>query len=265
MLWSGTRNIMIIAIIQARMSSQRLRNKVVADIVGQPMIWHVVNRVKSAKKINKVVLATSDQPADQKVIAVARQIGVDSYAGSESDVLDRYYQAAKKYNADIIVRVTGDCPLVDPNIIDQTVEYFLNNDFDYVSTAHTNESMNSAYPDGLDTEVFNFSSLAKAWQEAKLKSEREHVTPYIWKNPKIFKISNWQGDDCDQDYSKMRWTVDEECDLKFVREVYKNLYSNKNVFSMKDILNLLKKNPELTEINSDIQRDEGYIKSLKSD
>lgn len=254
---------MIIAIIQARMSSQRLANKVIADIAGKPMIWHVVNRVKSANKIDKVILATSDKSSDQPIVEIASQMGINSYAGSESDVLDRYYQTAKKYKADVIVRITGDCPLVDPNIINETVEHFLNNKFDYVSTAHTSESMDSTYPDGLDTEVFNFNSLAKAWKEAKLESEREHVTPYIWKNPQIFKIDNWQGKGGHKNYSKMRWTVDEERDLKFVREVYKKLYSNKNIFYMQDVLDLLKKHPELLEINSDIKRDEGYFKSLK--
>ncbi|PIR06977.1 MAG: hypothetical protein COV55_00950 [Candidatus Komeilibacteria bacterium CG11_big_fil_rev_8_21_14_0_20_36_20] len=256
---------MIVAIIQARMSAERLPNKVIADIAGKPMIWHVVNRVKSTSKIDKVILATSDKLIDQKLVEVASQIGIDVYTGSESDVLDRYYQAAKKYKTDIIVRITGDCPLIDPNIIDKTIEYFLKNNFDYVSTAHTNKSMDSAYPDGLDTEVFNFSSLEKAWKEAKLKSEREHVTPYIWNNSQIFKINTFQGDDCDQDYSQMRWTVDEERDLKFVREVYKNLYKDRNIFFMKDILNLLKDYPELLEINSDIKRDDGYFKSLKEE
>lgn len=254
---------MITAIIQARVGSSRLPGKVILEIEGKPLIWHVVERVRRTKKVEQIILATTIKKEDKKIVEIAKDMKVQSFAGSEKDVLDRYYQAAKKYGAKIIVRVTGDCPLVDPEIIDKTIEYFLKNNFDYVSTAHAlGKKISSTYPDGLDTEVFSLKSLEKAWKEAKLPSEREHVTPYIWKNSKIFKCKSLQND---KDLSNLRWTVDEEKDLDFVRAVYKRLYQRGKIFLTKDILNLLEKEPELMEINKSIIRDEGYFKSLEKE
>jgi spore coat polysaccharide biosynthesis protein SpsF len=254
---------MIAIIIQARMGSTRLPKKVLADIEGHPMLWHVIERAKNAKKADKVIVATTDLPEDKEIIKIAESCGVESYAGSENDVLDRYYMASKKIDADIIVRITGDCPFIDPEIIDKTIEYFKQNEFDYVSIGHiASNNRASNYPDGLDTEVFSFSALEKAHKEAKMFSEKEHVTPYIWKNPQIFKIATL---DSNKDYSQMRWTVDEERDLKFVKEVYKKLYPTKKIFLMQDILSLLQKNPEIENINNTIFRDEGYTKSLNED
>lgn len=245
-----------IAIIQARMGSSRLPGKVLMDIAGKPMLWHVVNRVKHAKKLDDVVVATTTLKEDKKILDWASSIGIKSYAGSEKDVLDRYYQAAKKYEADIVVRITADCPLIDPKVIDEIVGFFLNNDFDYASN-----TIKPTYPDGLDTEVFSFNSLQKAWEEAKLASEREHVTPYIKKNDNLFKTKNFENN---VDFSDMRWTVDEKCDLEFIREIYGRLYKNNRIFFMEDVVNLLKKYPEMI-INKGIVRDEGYLKSIKQD
>lgn len=256
---------MIAAIIQARMGSERLPNKMMADIVGKPLLWHTINRTKAAKKIDKVILATTEREEDQEINHLAKKIGIECFCGSQNDVLDRYYQAAKKYKANVIVRITGDCPLIDPELIDRTIEIFLKEKCHYASLAHlTKEEPISRYPDGLDTEVFSFQALKKAWQEARLPSDREHVTPYIWKNPDIFKCKSLslKGK---KDYSFMRWTVDEKQDLEFVREIYKRLYQKNKIFLMKDILSLLLKEPELLLINSNIPRDEGYFKSLKKD
>ena len=254
---------MIAVIIQARTSSTRLPKKVLAEIEGKPMLWHIIERIKLAKNIDKIIVATTDLPEDKKIIEIAEKAGVKSFAGSKMDVLDRYYKAAKKYGADVIVRITGDCPFTDPEIIDKTIEFFKTNNFDYVGTGHiTKQKHESNYPDGLDAEVFSFSVLEKAWKDAKLPSEREHVTPYIWKNTKLFKTKTI---DCDQNFSRMRWTVDEEQDLKFAREVYKILYPVKKIFLMQDILDLLKKEPNLMKINKVIGRDEGYSKSLIED
>jgi len=254
---------MIVAIVQARMGSTRLPGKVMMEISGKPMLWHVVDRARQAKRINQVVVATTTNPEDEKIIKLALEMGVKGYAGSQDDVLDRYYQTAKINRADIIVRVTGDCPLIDPKIIDKTIDFFLENNFDYVSTAHISKGeLKSTYPDGLDTEVFSFKALEKAWKEAKLFSEREHVTPYIWKNPTIFKCKSLQNK---KDLSHMRWTVDTADDLKFTREVYKRLYKKGEIFLLKDVLDLLEKYPELMFINKGIIKDEGYYKSLKEE
>jgi len=247
----------IVAIIQARMGSTRLPGKVLKEISGKPLVWHVIKRVKKAKLINQIVLATTNKKEDLSLIKIASEIGVESYAGSEEDVLDRYFQAATKYKADVVVRITADCPLIDPEVIDKVIKSFLTDNFDYVSN-----TINCTYPDGLDVEVFSYESLKKSWTDAKLLSEREHVTPYIINHKEIFKIGNVEND---EDLSSLRWTVDEERDLEFVNEVYKNLYNEREIFSMKDILELLKEKQELIEINSKIIRNEGYTKSLEKD
>ena len=247
----------IVAIIQARMGSTRLPGKVMMDLVGKPMLWHVINRVKPAKMLNDIVIATTALNEDKQILELASEMGIKSYAGGEDDVLDRYYQAAIIYKADVIVRITADCPLIDPNVIDRAIEFYLNHDFDYISTA-----IEPTYPDGLDTEILSFGVLKRAWKEATLASEREHVTPYIWKNPQLFKIKNLEND---KDLSYMRWSVDEERDLEFVREIYKRLYKEGEMFYMGNVLNLLKKHPELMDINKGIIRDEGYLKSIKED
>jgi len=248
----------IVVIIQARTGSTRLPGEVLEQIEGKPMIWHVDERVKHAKNVDKIVLATTDSPKDDQLASLATSSGVECFRGSENDVLDRYYQAAKKYNADVVVRITGDCPVADPEIIDSVVDFFTKNTYYYVSTAYPK----ATYPDGLDAEVFTFSALEKAWKEASLGSEREHATPYIWKHTELFKVKSFENK---EDLSFMRWTVDEEKDLKFIREVYKRLYSSQKIFLMQDILDLIKKEPALMDINQGITRNEGYSKSLKND
>lgn len=248
----------IVAIIQARVGSTRLPKKVLAEIEGKPMLLHIIDRVKQAKRIDKIIIATTDLPEDKVIEEIAKNSGVEYFAGSEKDVLDRYYKAVKKFGADIIVRITGDCPVVDPELIDKTVKFFLETSCDYASTAYPK----TTFPDGLDIWVFSFQALEKAWKEAVLPSEREHVTPYMWKHRELFKIATFQNN---EDLSNMRWTVDEQIDLKFIRAIYKRLYKPGKLFLMKDILNLLNKEPELAKINQSISKDEGYKKSLKED
>lgn len=245
----------IVAIIQARMGSTRLPGKVLKDICGKPMLWYVIERVKRAKLINEIVVATTTNVEDDEIIKIAEQCGVKTFRGSKDDVLDRYYQAAKEFEADIIVRITADCPLIDSEIIDKTVEFFLKGDFDYVSN-----TVKPTFPDGLDVEVFSFGALKEAWENATKLSEREHVTPYIRRNPEKFKIGSFEAE---HDLSHLRWTVDREEDLRFVREVYKRI--GKEIFHMQDVLELLRKHPELAEINRGIKRNEGYEKSLRED
>jgi len=249
---------MIVAIVQARMGSTRLPGKVMKDILGKPMLWHLFNRLKYAKKIDKIVLAVPDKDEDKVLLKLSEEMGIDSFAGSEEDVLDRYYKAAKKYGADVIVRITGDCPLIDPELVDEVIDYYLKNKdkLDFVHNGTT-------YPDGIvETEVFPFAALEKAWREAKLASEREHVTPYIWKNSDKFRTATLEYN---EDLSHIRLVVDDERDFRLVKEIFKNLYKEDEIFHLHDILKFLEKNPQLLDINKKTIRNEGYIRSLEND
>ena len=248
---------MIIAISQARIGSTRLPKKVLKKIEGKTILEHIVNRVKAAKNLDDIVVATTVNKEDMQIVKLCAKLGISVFCGSEDDVLDRYYQAARLFKAEHIVRITSDCPLIDPQVIDKVIEIYFQKKADYASN-----TMIETYPDGLDTEVFSFKTLKIAWENAKLTSEREHVTPYIRKNPNIFKLVNLK---CNSDLKNKRWTIDEPKDFEFVKIIYKNLYSEDSLFGMKKILNFLKKHPEIEEINKNIIRNEGYIKSLKED
>jgi spore coat polysaccharide biosynthesis protein SpsF (cytidylyltransferase family) len=249
----------IIAILQARMGSTRLPGKSMKEVEGKPLLWHVIQRLKKSRRIEKIVVATTEKKDDEVIVELAKREGAGFFQGSEGDVLDRYYHAAKKYRADIIVRVTADCPLLDPQATDRVIEKFLEGGFDYVSNTDP-----PTYPDGLDTEVFSFAALERAWTEAKLLSEREHVTPYMRKNQVIFRQANVMNS---EDLSKMRWTVDERADLEFTRRVYLLLgeKGRRHDFTMEDVLKILKDNPDLHGINAGFERNEGYAKSLRED
>jgi spore coat polysaccharide biosynthesis protein SpsF len=244
-----------IALIQARMSSSRLPGKVLQDIAGQPMLLHVVHRAKQAKSIDSVAVITSTYAVDDAIEMVCKENGIPCFRGSHDDVLDRYYQAAIYFKADIVVRLTADCPLLDPAIIEQVVKTFHQNSFDYVANI-----LEITYPDGLDTEVFRFETLERAWKEARLKSEREHVTVYILKHPELFRLGSVKQE---EDLSSLRWTVDTPRDLEFVRTIY-NYFKNVE-FGMYEILQMIKENPECAKINYGQQRNEGYQKSLQED
>lgn len=246
----------IVAIIQARMASTRLPGKILADLAGQPLLCRVVSRAQQAVTLHRVMVATTDQAADAAVTQLCQARGFACFRGSEQDVLDRYYQAARQYNADVVVRLTADCPLLDPAVIDRTVNTFLDGPYDYVSNTQP-----PTFPDGLDTEVFSRTALEKAWREAQLASEREHVTPYIWKHPGLFRLGSVKHT---PDLSSLRWTVDEPADLEFVRRVYASLGA-KTAFSMPDVLALLQAQPALGHLNARFQRNEGYQKSLQTD
>jgi len=236
----------IVAIVQARMGASRLPGKVMKDIVGKPMLWHIINRIKESDFIDKIILATTVNKKDDEIVDFAIQNNIDFFRGSEEDVLDRYYKTAKKYNVADIVRITADDPLKDPVVIDKAVKIYLESNADYVSN-----TIKPTYPLGLDVEIFSFNAIERAWKETDEKYEREHVTPYLWKNPEKFKIINvvHKG----ENLSHLRWTVDTKKDLDFVKAVYQQLYGDGMVFLMDDVLNLLKKHPNLTKINNNIK------------
>ncbi len=246
----------ISVLIQARTQSTRLPNKVLAEIENKPLIWHIIERLKKSKKINQIILTIPSGTKDEKLKKIAKDCNILSFGGDESDVLARFYSAALKFNADPIIRITGDCPLVDPNLVDEIIEFYNKNNYDYVSN-----TLIPTYPDGLDIEIFSFKALSKAFKEAKLKSEREHVTPYIWNNPKIFQLYNYKNI---LDQSHYRWCVDEQQDLELIRRIYSN-FKPKIIFPFNDVIKFVKSNPEISKINETIIRNEGYLKSIKDD
>jgi spore coat polysaccharide biosynthesis protein SpsF len=226
------------AIIQARIGSTRLPGKVLADIQGSPMLWHVVTRTRAAELVDEVIVATTTEPADDAIVAFCREHRVSCFRGSEKDVLDRYYGAARHYDSQAIVRITSDCPLIDPEIVDKTVRAFLKEHPDYASNCIVR-----TYPRGLDTEVMTFHALELAWNEARHPYQRSHVTPYIYENPERFRILSVSGE---ENLSAYRWTVDTPEDLEFVRSVYARCG---NECWWRDVLVLLGQEPELAEIN----------------
>ena len=238
----------IVAIIQARMGSTRLPRKVMKEILGKPVILWDLDRISLSKFIDAIVVAIPYGKENDVIVDTIKEYNDKRVTtrGSEDDVLDRYYQAAVQTNADVVVRITSDCPLIDPLVIDSVIEQFLDNDCDYCSN-----SLTRTYPRGLDTEVFSFKALETAWNEATKDYEREHVTPYIIENPDKFKLINVAND---IDLSHLRWTLDTEEDFEFINTVYKKIIPKKKLFLMDDILELLNKKPELIEINSHIEQ-----------
>lgn len=236
----------IVAIVQARMGSTRLPGKVLEDLAGQPMLVRVVNRTRLAKTLDAIVVATTTQPVDDIIVRLCKERDWSFFRGSEEDVLDRYYQAASAFKADIIVRITSDCPLIEPEIIDKVVNEFLSHypEVDYVST-----SLVRTFPLGLGAEVMTFDALKKAWQEDDNPAWREHVTPYIYRHAEKFTIRNVVNN---IDYSHMRWTVDTIEDLTFVRKIYDHFQND--TFTWREVLQLLEIHPEWLEINRHVHQ-----------
>lgn len=238
----------VVCVIQARIGSTRLPGKVLKKICGKTVLEHDIDRLKRVKNINRIVIATTTLEKDNSVAEEANRLGIMHYKGSEEDVLSRYYHAAKANNADVVVRVTSDCPLIDSEVTEKIIQHYLNNSekYDYVSN-----TIDRTYPRGLDTEVFNFETLEKAFNEAVEKLEREHVTPYIWGNPNIFKLGQYKNN---IDYSELRWTLDTIEDFELISRIYTILFRKKDYFDMKDILDLYSKYPELNEINNNVEQ-----------
>jgi len=233
----------IVTIIQARMGSTRLPGKVMRNLGGDTVLSCVVRRVRRAQLTGEVIIATTTAAQDEVIIRECRRLSVDCFRGSEEDVLDRYYRAARGVRADAVIRITSDCPLIEPEITDKTIRAFLDSQPDYASNAG-----HRTYPRGLDTEVMTFEALAGAWERARAPYQRAHVTPYIYENPGQFKLLSVAGD---TDYSGYRWTLDTPEDLAFLGAVYERL-DNDDSFSWTDVLTLLEQEPELVEINSSV-------------
>jgi glutamate-1-semialdehyde 2,1-aminomutase len=251
------REVHVLAILQARVSSSRLPNKVMKTIINKPMLELQIERIKRAQLVNKLIVATSVNGDDDPLEGLCRRLGVGCFRGSLEDVLDRFHRAAAEYTPKYVVRLTGDCPLVDPEIIDYVIKYCIRGEYDYASN-----TLEPTYPDGLDVEVFKYAALETACREANLPSEREHVTPFIYNNLKHFNIGSIKAE---KNLSHMRWTVDENEDLVFVKKIYEALYETKPEFNKDDILSIIEKNPEWIKINSVYSRNEGYKRSLEMD
>lgn len=237
----------VVALVQARMGSTRLPNKVMKEIVGKPMIQLLLDRLSKSKEIDEIIIASSTNSNNDKFDKFVSGLGYVCSRGSENDVLNRFYQAAKESCADVIVRITGDCPLVDPVLVDQVISEYFSNNIDYMSNISP-----PTYPDGLDIEVFSFTTLEQAHNKAKSDFDREHVTPYI-RNSNTFTQSSMSHS---QDLSSLRWTVDELVDLDVVKTVFEYFHPKVD-FSWLDILELQKQQPEIFERNKRIKRNEG--------
>lgn len=238
----------IAAIIQARMTSTRLPGKVLMDIAGNPMIWHLLERLKRSKRLDEIILAIPDTKASDKLEEFARGHGVSYFRGSEDDVLSRYYGAAKKFRADVIVRITSDCPLIDPAVVDEIIERHLASGADYTSNV-----LERTYPRGLDTEVFNFNALERAFRRAKEPYRREHVTPFIWEQPKIFKLESVKAGK-KMNRPEFRLTVDAMQDLELARAIYKHLYRPGAIFYTPAVIDLLDSHKEMAKINANVEQ-----------
>lgn len=246
---------MIGCIIQARMGSSRLPGKVMKKIdKTNHVLNYVINQIKFSKKIEKIIVATTILSEDDIICQYLDSEKIEFFRGSSDDVLDRYYQCAKKFSLDNIVRITADNPLVDPNVIDQLVNEFENNKCDYISN-----TMHRTFPYGTEVEVFSFKSLERAWKNAKKSSEREHVTPFIYDSKNEFTTINikYQGK-----LSHLRYTIDRMEDLKLVKEIIENIPTRPIL--IQDVLELYKNKPEIFEINKNVKHD-GYLSSLKKD
>lgn len=247
---------MILVIIQARMSSSRLPGKVMKKIIGRPMIFYLLQRLKSSQKINQIVVATSKKRADDPLAKYIKSQKVDVFRGSEDDVLARFYQAAKEYKAEHIVRITADCPLLDPKILDKLIAFYFQTKADYAR-------LSEFFAEGLDCEVISFKALKTAFKKAKLASEREHVSLYLHNHAKDFKrvkLANKIDD------GKYRITVDEPEDFEVVAAIFKALYKKSSpLFGFDQIKKFLDQHPQIMAKNMEIMRNEGLLKSLNKD
>jgi len=247
---------MVLAVVQARMSASRLPSKVMKKISGKPIIGYLLDRLKTSKRIDKIILATSTRQENDELCRYVQGLGFDVWRGSEEDVLGRFFFAAKKYAADTVVRITGDCPLIDVKICDQLVDEFTRHQVDYAFLA-------PSFAEGLDCEVLKATALEKCHQHAKLDSEREHVTSYIRNHKDQFKLFRL---DNREDHSGYRIVVDEPEDLAMLEILFNDFYRKIHPQgSFDEIKTYLDQHPELIKMNSHVVRNEGFIRSLQKD
>jgi spore coat polysaccharide biosynthesis protein SpsF len=230
------------------MTSTRLPGKVMKEVRGKPLLEYQIERLKRANEADELVIATTTNNTDQPIVELCKRLGVAYYRGSEEDVLSRYYEAATEFGADIVVRVTSDCPLIDPAVMDKVIKHYKDNrdNYDYVSNTLTR-----TYPRGLDTEVFSYKVLQEAYYNAQEQPEREHVTPYIYGHPERYRLGNVFHH---ENQSQHRWTVDQIEDFLLIENIIKALYPNNPQFNMTDVLNLLKGIPEWVKLNAGVEQ-----------
>jgi spore coat polysaccharide biosynthesis protein SpsF len=253
-----------VAIIQARMGSTRLPGKVLKPLQGRPMLGHIAKRVKAAPGVDSVMIATSVRPENEILRSFCAQEGIPCFSGSEEDVLDRFHGAAKSVNATTVLRLTADCPLADPDLIGRLVAAYKKGSYDHMGVATGAGSIHETqprFPDGLDAEIFSFAALNRAWKEATELHDREHVTPYIWRNVNLFKLGKLFAE---TDLSKLRLTVDRPEDFELISQIYAALYQPDRHFILKDVLAFLAKNPRLKDLNESGIGHEGYEKLWKA-
>lgn len=256
MLKVEMQNNMIGCVIQARMSSTRLPGKVMMEIKDhKPVLYFVIKQLQHCKLMNKIVVATTILPEDNKIIDFCNKYKIESFRGNQNDVLDRYYKCAKQFALSTIVRITSDCPLIDPYIVDKGIKIFNSNLYDCVSTNYFR-----TFPDGIGVEVFSFKILETMWKNAALPSEREHVTPYLYNHSDKFHIYSLEHS---TNISHLRFTIDRINDLKLIQKIVQKI--KKEPILLNNILEVIKKEPTLLEINKDYIPNEGYLKSLKDD
>ena len=235
-------------IVQARMTSTRLPGKVLKPILGKPLLEYQIERLQRVKLADEILIATTTNETDEPIVELCNRLAVAYFRGSEEDVLGRYYQAATEHKADLVVRVTSDCPLIDPKVIDEVIDFYLKNqsNYDYVSN-----SLERTYPRGMDTEVFSFSTLQQAFWEATAQPDREHVTPFIHRQSARYRLGHViYSEDC----SHHRWTVDTAEDFELIQKIIEAIYPRKPNFTLEDCLSLLKKHPEWYIINSHVSQ-----------
>jgi spore coat polysaccharide biosynthesis protein SpsF len=238
--------IKIVTIIQARMGSTRLPNKVMMPLAGKPLLLRMYERVDASNYTGIKIIATTEEEYDDPIVSLCKDNGIKYYRGNSNDLLDRHYKAALPFSPDAVVKIPSDCPLIDPVIIDKVLKYYIDNKniFDFVSNLHP-----ASYPDGNDVEIIAASALKDAWLNAKKDLEREHTTPYFWENQDKFNVGNVQWER-GKDYSMShRFTIDYKQDYAFIKRVYEELYTEDKIFTLQDILNLLDEKPEIKKIN----------------
>ena len=244
-------------IIQARMGSTRLPGKVMMNVEDQkPVLYFVIKQLQECKLIDKIIVATTTNDEDSQIVNYSKNLGIDYFRGSAKDVLDRYYQCAKEYSISTIVRIPSDKPLIDPEVVDNVISTFNNNSYDYV----TNFLSNPTFPSGEEVEVFSMNGLKKVWKEAILPSEREHVTPYFSNHEDKFEITHVENS---ENLSHLRCAIDRMEDLELVRLIVSKI--KKRPVLMDDIIELFRKEPNLIEINKNVNKKEGELKSRKDD